>query len=532
MPVSLFGSSEAAAASATARAAAHAAARAASHAAAQAATHALTQATSQAAAVRASLLRQQQRALLLKQRRRSAFDATMHAMLAAGEDAHSATVAALAAADAVGPAPPAARRESVPEQQEDAATRGGEEDEGAGVGKGRQIAALIKEFMATGGKRILWVSTSADLRFDARRDLTDMRCPDIEVFPRAKNSLPKGNLSKLFPSGVLFVTYPLLVRKNGGADAPKGKRKAQGSKAQRASAELLEAAMRNVGGEEGGEPGPAPTPVARRTKAQALSDRFPPGSRLMQIVDWLGADDGECMIVLDECHKAKNLVHEIGSESTQTGMAVALLQMKLPNARVLYSSATGASEPRNLLYMLRLGTFRYESITDMVKDLTRSGLGALELFCIGLKANGTYLSRTLSYEKAEFIMEQVQIDHRMQVMYDRSTQFWTLLFNILKKLPKDVVKGRDGKAGRDVKKSLIWAAHQRFYRQMLIASKVPTCVAQTRKALSEGMCVVIGLQSTGEANVGQARESDGQGEAMDDLVSAPKIVLQRYITER
>lgn len=56
--------------------------------------------------------------------------------------------------------------------------------QGAGVGKGRQIAALIKEFMATGGKRILWVSTSADLRFDARRDLTDMRCPDIEVFPR------------------------------------------------------------------------------------------------------------------------------------------------------------------------------------------------------------------------------------------------------------------------------------------------------------------------------------------------------------
>ncbi|MEW5318589.1 MAG: hypothetical protein WDW38_009802 [Sanguina aurantia] len=490
---------EAAAASATARAAAHAAARAASHAAAQAATHAVTQAALQAAAVKASLLRQQQLASLLKQRRRSAYDTTMEAMLAEGEDKYSATVAALAAADAVGPAPPAARRKSVPEQQEDAATRGGEEDEsaehaeiytnylplkvqdkfpsarphpdpivetsslsgvvppnityqhhleedvvsgrisnaqletvvyammrfqqrledesragfflgdGAGVGKGRQIAALIKEFRATGGKRVLWVSTSADLRFDARRDLTDMRCPDVEVFPRAKNSLPKGDLSKLFPSGVLFVTYSLLVRKNGG--------------------------------EDGDEPAPVAAPVARRTKAQTLSDRFPAESRLTQIVNWLGEGDGECLIILDECHKAKNLVHEIASESTQTGMAVALLQMKLPNARVLYSSATGASEPRNLLYMLRLGTFRYESITDMVKDLTRSGLGALELFCIGLKANGTYLSRTLSYEKAEFIMEQVQIDHRMQVMYDRSTQFWTLLFNILKKLPKDVGQG-------------------------------------------------------------------------------------------
>lgn len=53
----------------------------------------------------------------------------MEAMLAEGEDKYSATVAALAAADAVGPAPPAARRKSVPEQQEDAATRGGEEDE-------------------------------------------------------------------------------------------------------------------------------------------------------------------------------------------------------------------------------------------------------------------------------------------------------------------------------------------------------------------------------------------------------------------
>lgn len=56
-------------------------------------------------------------------------------------------------------------------------------------------------------------------------------------------------------------------------------------------------------------------------------------------------------------------------------------------------------------------------------------------------------------------------------------------------------------------------------------------MAQTKKALGQGMCVVIGLQSTGEANVSQARESEGTGEVMDDLVSAPKMVLQRYITE-
>ena len=37
------------------------------------------------------------------------------------------------------------------------------------------------------------------------------------------------------------------------------------------------------------------------------------------------------------------------------GMSVLELQKKLPNARVVYSSATGATEPKNMAYMTRLG---------------------------------------------------------------------------------------------------------------------------------------------------------------------------------
>ena len=36
-------------------------------------------------------------------------------------------------------------------------------------------------------------------------------------------------------------------------------------------------------------------------------------------------------------------------------MSVLELQQKLPNARVVYSSATGATEPKNMAYMTRLG---------------------------------------------------------------------------------------------------------------------------------------------------------------------------------
>lgn len=49
---------------------------------------------------------------------------------------------------------------------------------------------------------------------------------------------------------------------------------------------------------------------AHKTQNQLLEENFPDGSRLTQITDWLGADGGECLIVLDECHKAKNLVDD------------------------------------------------------------------------------------------------------------------------------------------------------------------------------------------------------------------------------
>uniref|UniRef100_A0A665T5J6 Protein strawberry notch homolog 2 n=1 Tax=Echeneis naucrates TaxID=173247 RepID=A0A665T5J6_ECHNA len=71
-------------------------------------------------------------------------------------------------------------------------------------------------------------------------------------------------------------------------------------------------------------------------------------TRIKQILDWCKPDfDG--VIIFDECHKAKN------ATSTKMGKAVLDLQNKLPRARVVYASATGASEPKNMIYMSRLG---------------------------------------------------------------------------------------------------------------------------------------------------------------------------------
>lgn len=67
-----------------------------------------------------------------------------------------------------------------------------------------------------------------------------------------------------------------------------------------------------------------------------------PLCRAWQIVEWLAeADDGEVLIVLDECHRAKNLLPastgrssvEREPKATKTALAVLALQNSLPNAR-------------------------------------------------------------------------------------------------------------------------------------------------------------------------------------------------------
>ena len=61
---------------------------------------------------------------------------------------------------------------------------------------------------------------------------------------------------------------------------------------------------------------------------------------------------------------------------------------------------------------------------------------------------------------------------------------------------------------------LLWAAHLRFFSQMIMAAKIPEVVALVKKSLAEGMCCVIGLQSTGEAAGG-----DNTDEKVDELFS-------------
>nr|XP_043628033.1 protein FORGETTER 1 isoform X2 [Erigeron canadensis] len=343
--------------------------------------------------------------------------------------------------------------------------------DGAGVGKGRTIAGLIWENWHHGRRKALWVSVGSDLKFDARRDLDDVGATCIEV--HALNKLPYAKLDSKtvgIKEGVVFLTYSSLI-----ASSEKGR------------------------------------------------------SRLQQLVQWYGSEyDG--LIVFDECHKAKNLIPEAGGQPTRTGEAVLELQAKLPEGRVVYCSATGASEPRNLGYMVRLGLWgagtSFDGFGDFLGALDKGGVGALELVAMDMKARGMYVCRTLSYKGAEFEVIEVPLEAKMTEIYIKAAEFWAELRVEL--LSASAFLGDDKPSSSQLWR-LYWASHQRFFRHVCMSAKVPAVVRLAKQALMDNKCVVIGLQSTGEARTEDAVTK--YGIELEDFISGPRELLLKFVEE-
>src|SRR3546814_15217416 len=81
-------------------------------------------------------------------------------------------------------------------------------------------------------------------------------------------------------------------------------------------------------------------------------------------------------------------------EGSQQGICGVLLQNHLPGARVLYASATGASDVNNLAYAVRLGLWgpgtAFDDREQFIAGIRKGGIAAMELVARDLKALGLY----------------------------------------------------------------------------------------------------------------------------------------------
>ncbi|XP_068140530.1 protein strawberry notch [Drosophila tropicalis] len=347
--------------------------------------------------------------------------------------------------------------------------------DGAGVGKGRTIAGIIYENYLHDRKRALWISVSSDLKFDAERDLIDIGADDkIPVLSLSKfkysriDSLENDN----FTEGVIFCTYTSLI-----GESQTSKRKYK--------------------------------------------------TRLLQLVHWLTKKfDG--VIVFDECHKAKNLSLMNGGKSTKTGTTVLELQKLCPKARVVYASATGASEPRNMAYMVRLGLWgrgtAYAEFPDFVNAVEKRGIGAMEIVAMDMKLRGTYIARQLSFKDVSFRIEEIVMTKDFRKVYNMSAELWAEIHKKFRKCCR--LMNIDNRIQKIIT-CQFWCAHQRFFKNLCIASKINQVVKMTRIATCTGKAVVIGLQSTGESRT--LEHLDRNEGNISTFVSTSKMVLQSFV---
>uniref|UniRef100_A0A1I8EFT4 Uncharacterized protein n=1 Tax=Wuchereria bancrofti TaxID=6293 RepID=A0A1I8EFT4_WUCBA len=345
--------------------------------------------------------------------------------------------------------------------------------DGAGVGKGRTIACIIFENYLLGRKRSIWLSVSADLRYDAERDLRDIGAKNIKVYALNKFKYSKiGGKENDVKKGCIFATYSSLI---GECRSAKGKYR----------------------------------------------------TRLKQLIQWFGQDyDG--VIVLDECHRAKNLVPTSGSKPTKTGRSVMELQKALPNARIVYASATGATEPRNMAYMTRIGLWgqgqAFREFSDFINAVEKRGVGAMEVVAMDMKQRGLYLARQLSFRGVSFRVEEVPLSADFVEVYDASVKIW---LECRRQFQAALTRHCIGRTQVKLVWGQFWAAHQRFFKYICIGAKVKSCVKIVRDAIKANKCVVIGLQTTGESKTLEAL--DDAGGELTEFVSTAKAVLARLI---
>ncbi|MGE3282588.1 MAG: strawberry notch-like NTP hydrolase domain-containing protein [Alphaproteobacteria bacterium] len=331
--------------------------------------------------------------------------------------------------------------------------------DGTGAGKGRQVAAIILDNWLKGRRRALWISKSDKLIEDAERDWTALGGYRSDLVPlsRFKQGAPI-NLAE----GILFTTYATL-------------------------------------------------------RTQAKGERK---SRVQQIVDWLGSGPGleagagfDGVVVFDEAHAMANAAGDKGERGekkpSQQGQAGLRLQHALPDSRILYVSATGATTVQNLAYAARLGLwgsgdFPFATRAEFVTAMEGGGIAAMEVLARDLKALGLYAARSLSFEGIEYEIVEHALTPEQIAIYDSYADAFQIIHRNLKAaLEAANITGADGgtynRNAKSAARSAFESNKQRFFNHLLTAMKCPTLIAALQRDLDAGHAAIVQIVSTNEA---------------------------------
>jgi hypothetical protein len=353
--------------------------------------------------------------------------------------------------------------------------------DGTGAGKGRQAAACILDQWLKGNRRHIWISKNAPLLEDAQRDWTAIGGLPSDIIDLARWKIGEEITA---PEGILFVPYGTL-------------------------------------------------------RSARVED-----TRLDQIVRWVGPEF-EGVIVFDEAHEMGGVAGGEGAlgqkQGSLQGIAGVLLQNTLPRARVLYASATGASDVNNLAYAVRLGLWgpgtAFANREQFISEIRDGGIAAMELVARDLKASGLYLARALSFAGIEYDILRHDLSHDQIAIYDTYCEAWTIIHQNLEAALEltGVVDGLENRTlnsgAKAAARSRFEGTKQRFFAQVLLSLKLPSIYPAIDEHLAQDESVVVQLVSTAESILNRRlNELDPEEREALELDLSPREAIVDYLT--
>lgn len=277
--------------------------------------------------------------------------------------------------------------------------------------------------------------------------------------------------------------------------------------------------------------------------------------RVNQIANWAGREFDGAML-LDEAQEMRNAAGNEdrsgkSSEVSRQGLAGIALQDALPDARVVYGSATGATDVHNLAYAVRLGLWGegtcFKDRHSFIRTFEEGGIADLEQVTLSLKASGVYVARSLSFDGVEVTHLPVTLTADERRVYNEAATMWTRLHDAFHHCAKlcNVPLSDKQQIAEMRKRGLsgsipyshlnsIYESNRKIAMSTLIAAfKARGVIEDAREKIDAGHAVVIQMQNTYEAQLNRAlsRLTDVENIRLEpaELISfAEQLPVQKF----
>lgn len=345
-----------------------------------------------------------------------------------------------------------------------------------GVGKARIVAGTILDNYLQGQTKAVWITVNNRLIEDARKEWCALGGNKDDIF--CLNSYSQST-EVLHSQGIMFVTYGTL-----------------------------------------------------RTKAKQNKI-----SRVKQIANWLG-HDFQGVIAFDEAHLmggAKSVKGEMGdSKASAQGLAGIKLQNFVPQARVLYLSATAATRLENLVYAERLGLWGVKDSPFSCRDsfiskINKGGITALEIVARHMKLTGVYLSRSIGFTGVEYATLEHQLTDEQVAIYNKYCQCYKIIYNNI----IEALRNTNAASSSHIRRnsySTFENSKQRFFAQLLLSMKTPMLIEAMEEDIKQNRAPVVQLISTNEAVLTRKLEQIDKAEWNDLHIDlTPREVVLDYL---